>query len=99
MRNLLIEDDDVRARSIAKHLKAQSYAVDHARDGIKVGFPRSFLTRRSGEIRTTTPEPFGFRLDLNRHRAIREGCDITLTAKESALLDLLMMNPNRILTR
>lgn len=57
------------------------------------------LGRRTTEVRTSVLEQFGLRLDLNLHRASREGRDISLTAKEFALLELFMMKPNRILTR
>jgi DNA-binding response OmpR family regulator len=57
------------------------------------------LTRRSTEIRSTVIEKFGIQLDLNSHKAKREGIEITLTSKEFSLLELFMMNPDRILSR
>ncbi len=57
------------------------------------------LTRRRSESRTSLLEEFGVRLDLNTHLAFREGREIKLSAKEFALLELFMMNPNKILTR
>jgi DNA-binding response OmpR family regulator len=57
------------------------------------------LTRRSTEVRTTIIEKFGIQLDLNTHKATREGKEIILTTKEFALLELFMMNPDRILSR
>lgn len=41
----------------------------------------------------------GLELDLRRHEAIREGKRIELTAKEFALLELLMRHPGQVLTR
>lgn len=57
------------------------------------------LIRRRSEVRTTALEHFGLRLDLATHRAVREGREIPLTAKEFALLELFMMNPGKILSR
>ena len=57
------------------------------------------LARRGTEVRTATLDRFGLRLDLNLRRAEREGRAISLTAKEFSLLELFMMNPDRIVTR
>jgi DNA-binding response OmpR family regulator len=171
MRILLIEDDRKVAAAISKNLKAESFAVDIAGDGLKgeefasiseydviildvmlpaqdgwttcanlrrnkIMTPILMLTalgdvtdkikgldtgaddyltkpfhfgellarirslvRRKSEVRTTIVERFGLRLDINTHKAHREGQEITLTAKEFALLELLMLNAGRILSR
>jgi len=39
------------------------------------------------------------KLDVSIHKAWREEREISLTAKEFALLELFMMNPGKILTR
>jgi DNA-binding response OmpR family regulator len=57
------------------------------------------LVRRHTEVRTTTLEHFGLRLDLTTHRAVRGGREILLTAKEFALLELFLMKPGKILSR
>ena len=57
------------------------------------------LLRRGNEIKSAVLEKFGLQLDLNTHIANREGKDIQLSAKEFALLELFMMNPNKILSR
>lgn len=57
------------------------------------------LARRRTEVRTADIELFGLRLELNTHRAFREGKEISLTAKEFALLELFMMHPNEIISR
>ncbi len=57
------------------------------------------LIRRKSEVRTAVLENFGVKLDLNTHKAYREGKEIQLSTKEYALLELFMMNPNRILSR
>ena len=57
------------------------------------------LARRKTEIRTTSIERFGVRLDLSTHRAYRRGVEIRLTSKEFALLELFMMHPDKILSR
>jgi DNA-binding response OmpR family regulator len=57
------------------------------------------LIRRRSEVRTTTLEQFGLRLDLTTHRAVRGEREIPLTAREFALLELFLMNPGKILSR
>jgi len=57
------------------------------------------LIRRHGENRSAVLENFGIKLDLNTHKAYREGKEVQLSAKEFALLELFMMKPNKILTR
>ncbi|MHB1688075.1 MAG: response regulator [Ignavibacteriaceae bacterium] len=57
------------------------------------------LTRRKSELRSAVLEKFGVKLDLNSHTAFREEKQINLSAKEFALLELFMMNPNKILSR
>ncbi len=171
MRLLLVEDDPKISASLARTLRAESYAVDLANDGVKgeelalvsdydliildimlpgrdgwavcthlrrahVQTPILMLTalddvadkikgldqgaddymakpfhsgellarvrsllRRRTDVRTTELEKHGLRLDLNTHRALREGKEMSLTAKEFALLELFMMNPDKILTR
>ena len=171
MRILLIEDDRKVAAAVSKNLKAESFAVDVADDGLKgeefasineydviildvmlpvqdgwttcanlrrdkIMTPILMLTalgdvsdkikgldtgaddyltkpfhfgellarirslaRRKSEVRTALVEKFGLRLDINTHKAYREGQEITLTAKEFALLELFMLNTGRILSR
>ncbi len=57
------------------------------------------LIRRQSEIRSAVLENYGVKLDLNTHKAYREGKEIQLSVKEFALLELFMMKPNKILTR
>ena len=57
------------------------------------------LTRRDSEIKSTQISLYGIELDLNTHLAYREGKEIKLSAKEFGLLELFMMNPDKILTR
>ena len=171
MHILLIEDDKKISAAVAKHLKAEGYAVDIAADGLtgeelaKVNdndviildvmlpqqdgwktcahirragiltpilmltaldsidhritgldigaddyLPKPFhigellarirsLARRRSEVRSAVIERYGIRLDLSARRAWRNGNEIPLTAKEFALLELLMMNPDKVLTR
>lgn len=171
MRILLIEDDPKLAASVAKNLRAESYAVDIGPDGLRgeemakvneydvilldVLLPRQdgwvtcqhirqakvltpilmltalddvedkirgldsgaddylvkpfhlgellarirSLVRRRTEVRTTIIEQFGLKLDVTVHKAWREGKEISLTAKEFALLELFMMNSGKIISR
>lgn len=57
------------------------------------------LRRRSSEQRTTTLQVGDLSLDLVGHRAERRGQRIDLTAKEFALLELLMRHPDQALSR
>ena len=57
------------------------------------------LLRRGNEIKSSVLEKYGLKLDLNTHIASREGKEILLSTKEFALLELFMMNPNKILSR
>jgi DNA-binding response OmpR family regulator len=57
------------------------------------------LTRRKTEVRCAVIEKYGLRLDLGTHRAFRDGREISLTSKEFSLLELLMMNADRIVSR
>ncbi len=171
MRILLIEDDERVAKAIAKNLKAETYAVDFAPDGMtgeelaKINpydviildrmlprqnglatcshlrrdgvltpilmltalgevedriegldsgaddyLPKPFhsgellarirsLARRQTDVRSAVIERFGLRLDTNTHEVRRNGVELPLTTKEFALLELFMMNPDRILSR
>ena len=57
------------------------------------------LIRRHSAVRSAVIEHGGLRLDQNTHKAVRDGKEISLTSKEYALLELFMLNINRILTR
>lgn len=57
------------------------------------------LARRGTEVRSADIELYGLRLELNTHRAYREGKEMYLSAKEFALLELFMMHPRTIISR
>lgn len=60
---------------------------------------RALLRRgpqRNGEDHV---EAFGVCIDLHTHRVTRDGQFIELTGKEYALLELLVRNPNKVVTR
>jgi two-component system, OmpR family, copper resistance phosphate regulon response regulator CusR len=57
------------------------------------------LARRRSEVRSADVVLYDLRLELNTHRAFRKGKEISLTSKEFALLELLMMHPNEIISR
>ena len=171
MRILLIEDDNKISAAVSKGLKAETYAVDIASDGVtgeQLAFTNNYdliildimlpkqdgwttlanlrkekiltpilmltalddvddkikglndgaddyltkpfhfgelvarirsLIRRKSEVRSSILEEFGVRLNLESHTAFREEKLINLSAKEFALLELFMMNPNKILSR
>ncbi len=57
------------------------------------------LIRRPSQSASTTIEKFGVKIDLNTHRAERDGAKLSLTAKEQALLLFFMRHPHQVLTR
>ncbi len=59
---------------------------------------RAVLRRRSG-VGSNVLKFADLTLDLISHKVIRGGREIELTAKEYALMEYFMRNPNRVLTR
>lgn len=57
------------------------------------------LSRRSAEVRPETIQIADLALNTASHTAARAGKSIRLTAKEYALLEFLMLNPNRVVNR
>lgn len=57
------------------------------------------LVRRNSVVKSTSIEKFGITLVLNQHKAYRDNMEIVLTSKEFSLLELFMMNPDKILSR
>ena len=57
------------------------------------------LARRHTDVRRSSIERFGVRLDTARHKAFRGNKELTLSTKEFALLELFMMNAGTIVTR
>ncbi len=57
------------------------------------------LSRRNSVQRSASLEIFGLSLDSATHKAQRNGREITLSAKEFALLELLMTHPREIVSR
>lgn len=90
--------DDVEDKIRGLDSGADDYLAKPFHTGELLARIRS-LARRRTEVRTADIERFGLRLDLKTHRAFREGKEISLTAKEFALLELFMMHPNEILSR
>ena len=57
------------------------------------------LLRRGQATEATRLEFGGIELDLVRRRVVRDGHKIKLSAKEFALLEFLLRNPDRVLDR
>ena len=57
------------------------------------------LVRRQSAVKQVVLQHRGIRLDLLRHTVSVNDCDIDLTSREFALLEIFMQNPGRILTR
>ena len=90
--------DDVRDKIQGLDSGADDYLTKPFHFGELLARVRSLL-RRHSTVRDTTIERYGLRLDLNTHKAFRENHEISLTAKEFALLELFMLYPDRILSR
>lgn len=58
---------------------------------------RALLRRKGGDI--VTLEFSDLKLDRTTRKAIRGGREIELTAKEYALLEYMLRNPNKVITR
>ncbi|MDR2696387.1 MAG: response regulator transcription factor [Deltaproteobacteria bacterium] len=57
------------------------------------------LLRRRGESKSNVLELADLRMDLLKREVTRGGRPVTLSVKEFALLEYLLRNPNRVLTR
>jgi len=57
------------------------------------------LIRRNSIIKSSRIEMYGLVLDLNQHKVFRNGLERILTSKEFALLELFMVNAEKILDR
>ena len=57
------------------------------------------LIRRNSFVRSTKIEKYGIVLDQNKKTAYRNDVEIVLSAKEFSILELFMMNPDKILSR
>jgi DNA-binding response OmpR family regulator len=57
------------------------------------------LIRRRNELHTSVIEKYDVKLNLTTHLAFREGKEIKLSSKEFGLLELFMMNPDKILSK
>jgi len=90
--------DDVEDKIRGLDSGADDYLAKPFHPGELLARIRS-LARRRTKVRTADIERFGLRLELKTHRAFREGKEISLTAKEFALLELFMMHPNEIISR
>lgn len=95
---MLTARDDVTDKIKGLNTGADDYLVKPFHFGELLARIRS-LSRRATGVRTATVEKFGLKLDMNTHKAFREGKEISLTAKEFALLELFMMYPDKILSR
>lgn len=57
------------------------------------------LVRRPTESRTTVLSHAGLTINLETHRAERDGKPLALTAREFRMLELFLLNPGKVLTR
>jgi len=90
--------DDVTDKIRGLDSGADDYLTKPFHTGELIARLRS-LVRRHTEVRSTKIEQFGLCLNVNTHKATRDGTEIILTSKEYALLELFIHNPDRILSR
>jgi len=90
--------DDVSDKIRGLNSGADDYLTKPFHTGELIARIRS-LARRHTDVRESTIERFGLVLDVNTHKAIRGDKEITLSAKEFALLELFIHNPGRIISR
>jgi DNA-binding response OmpR family regulator len=90
--------DDVEDKIKGLDSGADDYLAKPFHTGELLARIRS-LARRRTEVRTADIELFGLRLEMKTHKAFRDGKEISLSAKEFALLELFMMHPNEIISR
>lgn len=57
------------------------------------------LIRRNSYVRSNVIEKFGIKLCYDNYKVYRQETEILLSAKEFSLLELFMLNPNKILSR
>lgn len=57
------------------------------------------IVRRQTESRSVILEKFGLRINLESYRAYRDDREISLTAREFRMLELFLLNPEKVLTR
>jgi len=57
------------------------------------------LLRRKSEVKTANIHVAGLEINTNTHEVLREGKILNLTAKEYAILEFLVYNKNRVLSR
>jgi DNA-binding response OmpR family regulator len=57
------------------------------------------LLRKNATNRSPILQYAGLQMDTTTHTVSREGCTISLTAKEYALLEYFLRNPGQVLTR
>lgn len=78
---------------------ADDYLVKPFAFGELLARLRAVQRRSNDQPRTTTLAVGDLKLDLVKHAAMRAGQTIDLSAKEFALLEMLMRHPNRVLSR
>ena len=90
--------DDVEDKIKGLNKGADDYLAKPFHFGELLARIRS-LARRHTEVRSTIMEKYGVTLNLDLHTAERNGHQVALSSKEFALLELFMMNPDKILSR
>ena len=98
---MLTAKDDITDRVKGLDLGADDYLVKPFALEELLARVRALLRRKSDKLEEID-KPSAIRrsdLDLDSREAIRAGRRIDLTAKEFDLLQLLMQNPRRVLTR
>jgi two-component system copper resistance phosphate regulon response regulator CusR len=95
----LTAKDQVEDRVKGLELGADDYLVKPFAFSELVARVRTLLRRGKTQIEATVLKAANLELDLLKHRVSRDGQRIDLTAKEFALLELLMRRQGEVLTR
>jgi two-component system copper resistance phosphate regulon response regulator CusR len=95
----LTAKDQVEDRVKGLELGADDYLVKPFAFSELVARVRTLLRRGKTQIEATILKAANLELDLLKHRVSRDGQRIDLTAKEFALLELLMRRQGEVLTR
>ncbi|MGE5498823.1 MAG: response regulator transcription factor [Syntrophothermus sp.] len=95
---MLTAMDDVSDKIKGLNNGADDYLAKPFHFGEVLARVRSLIRRNTAE-RSTIINKYGVQLDQNTHKAVREGKEIILTAKEYSLLEFFMLHPDRILSR
>lgn len=84
---------------MSTHYSTKPFNILEVKARIKAIMRRSSKKKADDEKKATTIVVDTLKLDLEGRRAFIEGREVNLTAKEFDVLELLIMNPNKVYSR